>query len=79
MRSLQSDWLHKISSITRVAFGDVAKGWYDMTEKIYGIYDISKLERFNQAILHRMQVKLAPVRFGLVIKHQSKSTFLFNV
>lgn len=45
----------------RVAFGDLGKGWFDMTEKIYGVYDISKLQRFNQAILHRMQVRILQI------------------
>lgn len=40
-----------------MCIGDLEKGWFDVNEKIYETYQISKLYRFMELVKYRMQVE----------------------
>lgn len=41
-----------------MCIGDLGKGWFDIYEKIYETYQISKLYRFMELVKYRMQVSV---------------------
>ncbi|ENN82567.1 hypothetical protein YQE_01061, partial [Dendroctonus ponderosae] len=38
-----------------MCIGDLGKGWFDINEKNFKIYEISKLNRFMELVKYRMQ------------------------
>lgn len=36
--------------------GDLGKGWFNINQKKYELYEIAKLLRFMELVKHRMQV-----------------------
>lgn len=53
---LTDRWTKNISQAVKTCLEDIGKGWFDLTQKNYYIYDIMKLKRFIDVIKQRMQV-----------------------
>ncbi|KAJ9594363.1 hypothetical protein L9F63_014205, partial [Diploptera punctata] len=55
IKFLKGLWLENITHNITMCLRDVGKGWYNILEKKYEIYEISKLCRMMMAILQRME------------------------
>ncbi|XP_044749962.1 dynein axonemal heavy chain 1-like [Coccinella septempunctata] len=58
IKHLRGPWLDSIVFNIRACLRDVGKGWFDMQEKKYEIYEIAKMTRFMELVKHRMQYTL---------------------
>nr|CAI5840362.1 unnamed protein product [Callosobruchus analis] len=55
MKQLRGSWLETLVFNIRMCLGDLGKGWFDINEKIFETYEISKLKRFMELVKFRMQ------------------------
>ncbi|XP_071558365.1 dynein axonemal heavy chain 1-like [Temnothorax nylanderi] len=55
IKYLKETWLERITQSIRLCLRDVGKGWFDLGQKNHDIYDVMKLKRFMDLIVHRMQ------------------------
>nr|CAD7442364.1 unnamed protein product [Timema bartmani] len=58
MKFLRSTWLQIITQGMRMCLRDVGKGWFNINEKKWEIYKISKLQRLMELVKYHMQVIL---------------------
>ncbi|XP_052749829.1 dynein axonemal heavy chain 1-like isoform X2 [Galleria mellonella] len=58
LKYLNITWLNNTAHAIRMSFRDVGKGWYNIYEKKWEFYSISKLCRFMQLVRFRMQYAL---------------------
>lgn len=56
MKQLKNNWLETLVFNIRMCIGDLGKGWFDINERKFEIYEISKLKRFMELVKYRMQV-----------------------
>lgn len=57
IKQLKGVWLETLVFNIRMCIGDLGKGWFDINEKVYETYRISKLYRFMELVKYRMQVR----------------------
>ncbi|XP_056631499.1 dynein axonemal heavy chain 1-like [Diorhabda sublineata] len=55
LKQLRGPWVETIVFNIRMCLGDIGKGWFDINEKIFETYEISKLKRFMELVKFRMQ------------------------
>ncbi|KAL1506671.1 hypothetical protein ABEB36_005994 [Hypothenemus hampei] len=55
LKQLKSTWLETLVFNIRMCIGDLRKGWFDINQKLFEIYEISKLKRFMELVKYRMQ------------------------
>ncbi|XP_053995639.1 dynein axonemal heavy chain 1-like [Hylaeus anthracinus] len=55
IKYLREPWLEKISQSVRLCLRDVGKGWFNLEQKVHGVYDMMKLNRFMNLGTLRMQ------------------------
>ncbi|KZC03876.1 Dynein heavy chain 1, axonemal [Dufourea novaeangliae] len=55
IKYLKEPWLEKIAQSVRMCLRDVGKGWFNLEQKIHGVYDVMKLKRFMDLTTLRMQ------------------------
>ncbi|CAH1982455.1 unnamed protein product [Acanthoscelides obtectus] len=55
MKQMKGSWLETLVFNIRMCLGDLGKGWFDMNEKNFETYEISKLKRFMDLVKFRMQ------------------------
>lgn len=60
MKQLKNNWLETLVFNIRMCIGDLGKGWFDINEKNFEVYEISKLKRFMELVKYRMQVLIFP-------------------
>ncbi|ERL92012.1 hypothetical protein D910_09334 [Dendroctonus ponderosae] len=58
LKQLKNNWLETLVFNIRMCIGDLGKGWFDINEKNFKIYEISKLNRFMELVKYRMQYTL---------------------
>ncbi|CAB3221174.1 unnamed protein product [Arctia plantaginis] len=58
LKYLNITWLNNTAHAIRMSFRDVGKGWYNIYEKNWDFYGVSKLSRLMQLIRFRMQYAL---------------------
>ncbi|XP_060806154.1 dynein axonemal heavy chain 1-like [Amyelois transitella] len=58
LKYLNITWLNNCAHAIRMSFRDVGKGWYNIYEKKWEFYGVSKLSRFMQLVRFRMQYAL---------------------
>ncbi|XP_037871312.1 dynein axonemal heavy chain 1 isoform X2 [Bombyx mori] len=58
LKYLNMTWLNNTAHAIRMSFRDVGKGWFNIYEKKWQFYGVSKLCRFLQLIRFRMQYAL---------------------
>lgn len=54
---LKSDWVNNISDHMKTCLKHIGKGWFDLSQKDYYIYNVMKLKRLMDLIKQRMQVQ----------------------
>uniref|UniRef100_A0AAR5Q782 Dynein heavy chain tail domain-containing protein n=1 Tax=Dendroctonus ponderosae TaxID=77166 RepID=A0AAR5Q782_DENPD len=57
-KQLKNNWLETLVFNIRMCIGDLGKGWFDINEKNFKIYETSKLNRFMELVKYRMQYTL---------------------
>ncbi|XP_011707083.1 PREDICTED: dynein heavy chain 1, axonemal-like, partial [Wasmannia auropunctata] len=55
IKYLKEMWLERITQSVRLCLRDIGKGWFDLGQKNYDVYDVMKLKRFMTLIIYRMQ------------------------
>uniref|UniRef100_A0A6P7GR08 Dynein heavy chain 1, axonemal-like n=1 Tax=Diabrotica virgifera virgifera TaxID=50390 RepID=A0A6P7GR08_DIAVI len=55
LKQLRGPWIESIIYNIRMCLGDIGKGWFDINEKVFETYEISKLKRFMELVKFRMQ------------------------
>ncbi|KAJ8728552.1 hypothetical protein PYW07_006248 [Mythimna separata] len=58
LKYLNITWLNQTAHAIRMSFRDVGKGWFNIYEKNWEFYGVSKLSRFMQLVRFRMQYAL---------------------
>ncbi|CAH0663656.1 unnamed protein product [Spodoptera exigua] len=58
LKYLNISWLNQTAHAIRMSFRDVGKGWFNIYEKKWEFYGVSKLSRFMQLVRFRMQYAL---------------------
>ncbi|XP_022823491.1 dynein heavy chain 1, axonemal-like [Spodoptera litura] len=58
LKYLNISWLNQTAHAIRMSFRDVGKGWFNIYEKKWEFYGVSKLCRFMQLVRFRMQYAL---------------------
>ncbi|KAG6458751.1 hypothetical protein O3G_MSEX011030 [Manduca sexta] len=58
LKYLNITWLNNTAHAIRMSFRDVGKGWFNIYEKKWEFYGVSKLCRFMQLVRFRMQYAL---------------------
>ncbi|KAK6626145.1 hypothetical protein RUM43_006450 [Polyplax serrata] len=58
IKYLRKDWVDNVVTNVRMCLQDVGKGWFNIKEKSWPIYELSKLCRFMDLIKFRMQTAL---------------------
>ncbi|XP_045539469.1 dynein axonemal heavy chain 1 [Papilio machaon] len=58
LKYLTITWLNNTAHAIRMSFRDVGKGWFNIYEKQWQFYSVSKLCRFMQLVRFRMQYAL---------------------
>ncbi|KAK9870899.1 hypothetical protein WA026_009856 [Henosepilachna vigintioctopunctata] len=58
IKHLRGPWIDSIVFNIRACLRDVGKGWFDMQEKKFEVYEIAKMTRFMELVKHRMQYTL---------------------
>nr|XP_034195945.1 dynein heavy chain 1, axonemal-like [Osmia lignaria] len=58
VKYLKEPWLEKIAQSVRMCLRDIGKGWFDLKQKVPGVYDVMKLKRFMNLTTLRMQYAL---------------------
>lgn len=53
---LRDSWLNTLRTAIRSSLLDVGKGWFNMEERNWEVYQISKLAKFMQLVKFAMQV-----------------------
>lgn len=53
---LRDSWLNTLRTAIRSSLLDVGKGWFNMEERSWEVYQISKLAKFMQLVKFAMQV-----------------------
>ncbi|XP_075982332.1 dynein axonemal heavy chain 1-like [Anticarsia gemmatalis] len=71
LKYLNITWLNSTAHAIRMSFRDVGKGWFNIYEKKWEFYGVSKLCRFMQLVRFRMQYAL---RFCI---EQSMAMFVY--
>lgn len=56
IKYLKETWLERITQSIKLCLRDIGKAWFDPEQKNLDIYDVMKLKRFMDLIVHRMQV-----------------------
>lgn len=54
---LRDSWLNTLRTAIRSSLLDVGKGWFNMEERNWEVYQISKLAKFMQLVKFAMQVQ----------------------
>ena len=54
---LKGKWIENLNNCVRMSFMDVRKGWFNIYEDNWAIYQISKLKKFIETVKFIMQVK----------------------
>ena len=55
---MRKEWVDSVVTNVRMCLQDVGKGWFNIKEKSWPIYELSKLSRFMELIKFRMQTAL---------------------
>lgn len=55
---LRKDWLDLITTNVRMCLQDIGKGWFNIREKNWAIFELSKLSRYMELVKFRMQTAL---------------------
>ncbi|XP_074037842.1 dynein axonemal heavy chain 1 isoform X2 [Leptinotarsa decemlineata] len=55
IKQLKGPWLETLVYNIRMCIGDLGKGWFDINERSFETYEISKLIRFMELVKFRMQ------------------------
>ncbi|XP_063366022.1 dynein axonemal heavy chain 1-like [Cydia amplana] len=71
LKYLNITWLNNTAHAIRMSFRDVGKGWFNIYEKKWEYYGVSKLNRFMQLVRFRMQYAL---RYSI---EQSMAMFVY--
>ncbi|XP_073954769.1 sterile affecting ciliogenesis [Choristoneura fumiferana] len=71
LKYLNITWLNNTAHAIRMSFRDVGKGWFNIYEKKWEFYGVSKLCRFMQLVRFRMQYAL---RYSI---EQSMAMFVY--
>lgn len=58
IKYLRKEWVDLITTNVRMCLQDVGKGWFNIREKSWKIYELSKLSRYMELIKFRMQTSL---------------------
>lgn len=58
VKYLRKEWLDAITTNVRMCLQDMGKGWFNMKEKSWPIYELSKLSRYMELIKFHMQTSL---------------------
>ncbi|XP_049878805.1 dynein axonemal heavy chain 1-like [Pectinophora gossypiella] len=58
LKYLNIQWLNNTAHAIRMCFRDVGKGWFNIYEKMWPFYEVSKMCRFMQLVRFRMQYAL---------------------
>lgn len=53
---MKDSWIASLRVAIRTAFRDIGKGWFNLYEKNWGVYQISKMKRFMEMVKFYMQV-----------------------
>jgi len=53
---LRDGWLNTLRTAIRSSLLDVGKGWFNMDERSWEVYHVSKLAKFMQLVKFAMQV-----------------------
>lgn len=53
---MRDSWLNTLRTAIRSSLLDVGKGWFNMEERNWEVYQISKLAKFMQLVKFAMQV-----------------------
>lgn len=53
---LKDSWITTLRAAIRTSLRDVGKGWYNLFESNWNVYQISKLKKFMEMIKFNMQV-----------------------
>lgn len=61
IKYLKGVWLEMITYNLRMCLGDLGKGWFNINQKKYELYEIAKLLRLMELIKHRMQVSAGSI------------------
>nr|XP_012140860.1 PREDICTED: dynein heavy chain 1, axonemal [Megachile rotundata] len=78
VKYLKEPWLEKIAQSVRMCLRDVGKGWFDLKQRIPGVYDVMKLKRFMDLTTLRMQeIIVAMYDNALSLCHQIKQLHVF--
>lgn len=67
---LKDSWITTLRAAIRTSLRDVGKGWYNLFESNWNVYQISKLKKFMEMIKFNMQVGVTFLLFldmGLTI------------
>jgi len=62
---LRDSWLNTLRTAIRSSLLDVGKGWFNMEERSWEVYQISKLAKFMQLVKFAMQVHAHCISFSL--------------
>lgn len=54
---LRDSWLNTLRTAIRSSLLDVGKGWFNMEQRNWEVYQISKLAKFMQLVKFAMQVQ----------------------
>ncbi|XP_076766961.1 dynein axonemal heavy chain 1 [Xylocopa sonorina] len=58
IKYLKEPWLEKVTQSVRMCLRDLGKGWFNLQQKLHGVYDVMKLKRFMNLTTLRMQYAL---------------------
>ncbi|RLU27110.1 hypothetical protein DMN91_000909 [Ooceraea biroi] len=58
IKYLKELWLERITQLVRLCLRDIGKGWFDLEQKDHTMYNMTKLKRFMDLIIHKMQIAL---------------------
>ncbi|CAL7945370.1 unnamed protein product [Xylocopa violacea] len=58
IKYLKEPWLEKVTQSVRMCLRDLGKGWFNLQQKVHGVYDVMKLKRFMNLTTLRMQYAL---------------------
>ena len=73
---LKDSWINTLKSGIRASFLDSGKGWFNIKETDFSVYQISKLKKFMELVKFEMQVCI--IEIFKKCKQNQKLYFYFN-
>lgn len=69
---LKDSWISTLRNAIRTSLRDVGKGWFNIHEKNFQVYEISKLKKLMEMVKFIMQVRNFSLIFSLTLLLVSK-------